>query len=240
LDDRCGVYTLLVNPSGGLVGGDHLTIRATVGAGAHVLFSTPSANRIYRSSVEVARQTMQLDVGADAIVEWVPETAIPYAGSRYAQTFHIRVACGGVLWFWEAVASGRIARGERWAFKEFSSHIRIETAAGGKIVERMVVVPGRSDDGGGLASAWNYVASAFLVSDAVPDEVLAGIEEEAATRLESPGAEVLGGMSRPAAPGLALKIVAHTGESLKDAMEGVWGVVRRKLWNRSLPSLRKY
>jgi urease accessory protein len=240
LDDTRGAYTLLVNPSGGLVAGDHLTIRAKVGERAHALFSTPSANRIYRSTAAVARQAMQLEVGPHAIVEWVPETAIPYAGSRYAQTFEMTVARGGALWFWEAVANGRIARGERWAFSEFSSDIRIKTAAGERIAERMVVEPGRSGDAVGLAAEWNYVASAYLIADAVTEEQLAEIAEESVSILDSLGADVLGGISRPPISGLAMKIVARTSESLKEAMEGIWGVVRRRLWNQAIPPLRKY
>lgn len=240
LDEGRAAYTFLVNPSGGLVGGDHLSIRATVGAGAHVLFSTPSANRIYRSGTVPARQTMHLDVGPDAVVEWVPESAIPYGGSRYAQTFEITVERGGVLWFWEVLASGRMARGERWAFTEFSSSIRISTAAGARIVERMVVEPGGSGGGVGLAGDWDYIASAFLVSDRVDDVTLREIRDRSAAAMDSVGAEVLGGNSRPAAQGLAVKLVAKTGESLKQALDRVWEIVRRSVLHLPLPSLRKY
>lgn len=240
LDGEQALYTLLVNPSGGLVGGDYLTIHARVGDGAHALFSTPSANRVYRSSVETARQTMRLEVGSNAKAEWVPEPAIPYAGSRYAQSFEITVARGGVLWFWETLASGRMARGERWAFTEFSSDIRIAAADGRRIVERMTVEPGQTERGVGLASEWDYVASAFLVADQVGEAVLADIHDEAALVIDSFGNELLGGVSHPAAPGLAIKLVAKSGDGLRAAQDRIWEVVRRRLWNRGLPPLRKY
>ncbi len=240
LDGEQALYTLLVNPSGGLVGGDHLAIHARVGAGAHALFSTPSANRIYRSSVETARQTVRLEVGSDAIAEWAPEPAIPYAGSRFAQSFEITVARGGVLWFCEALASGRIARGERWAFAEFSSDIRIHDADGRQLIERFTVVPGRSEHGVGLAAKWDYVASAFLVADRLGEKELVLLEEDMAAALDALGDEVLGGVSRPAAAGLAIKLVAKSGDGLRAAQDRVWEVVRRRLWNRGLPPLRKY
>lgn len=240
LDDTRGAYTLLVNPSGGLVGGDHLTIRAKVGTAAHALFSTPSANRIYRSTTQLARQTVRLDLKPGAIVEWVPDTAIPYAGARYAQTFDVTVGAGATLWFWEAFACGRIARGERWAFTEFSSEIRIEAQSGGKMLERMAIEPCHSVRGIGLAEPWNYAASVFLVSDALTDAEIAEIGEESAAAIESLGSAVLGGVSRPAVPGLAMKIVAGTSQALNDVLECVWRVVRRRMWSRSLPPLRKY
>jgi hypothetical protein len=49
LDDSGCAYTWLVNPSGGLVGGDHLSVKAELSRGRHVLMTRPSANRIYRS-----------------------------------------------------------------------------------------------------------------------------------------------------------------------------------------------
>ena len=43
LDDSGCAYTWLVNPSGGLVGGDHVSVEAQVHAGTHVLMTSPSA-----------------------------------------------------------------------------------------------------------------------------------------------------------------------------------------------------
>jgi urease accessory protein len=239
-DDTRGLYTFLVNPSGGLVGGDHLTVQAEVGSGAQALFSTPSANRIYRSTGPVARQTVRLLLKPGAIVEWVPEPSIPYAASRYAQTFDITVGAGATLWFWESFACGRIASGERWAFTEFSSEIKIAVESGGTALERMVIDESQSAQGIGLVEPWNYVASVFLVSDALSDAALSEIGGEAAAAIESYGSLVLGGVSRPAIPGLAMKIVAETGQGLNDVLVSVWEIVRRRLWNRGLPPLRKY
>ena len=52
LDDSGCAYTWLVNPSGGLVGGDHVSVEAQLHARTHVLMTSPSANRIYRSLSE--------------------------------------------------------------------------------------------------------------------------------------------------------------------------------------------
>jgi urease accessory protein len=183
---------------------------------------------------------MRLDVGPDAVVEWVPEPAIPYAGSRYDQEFDVRVASGGVLWFWETIASGRMARGERWAFTKFSSSIWIEMADGARIIERMEVEPGPRGQGSGMAYEWDYVASAFLVSDALSEADLSAISDEVWTALESVGTEVLGGLSRPAAAGLVIKLAARTGDALRESLDRIWGVVRRRLWGQPIPPLRKY
>src|SRR5207249_1615473 len=112
LDDTGCAYTLLLNPSGGFVGWDQLSLRARLGPRAHVLFSTPSANRIYRSVSEPSIQSVDLIVGPDAIVEWFPEVTIPFAGSQFCQRIHVELGSGATVLLWDAIASGRMARGE--------------------------------------------------------------------------------------------------------------------------------
>ncbi|MEK9142782.1 MAG: urease accessory protein UreD, partial [Nitrospirota bacterium] len=63
LDDTGAAYTLLVNPSGGLVGGDYLSIDLNVGQDAHVLISAPSANRVYRTEGKASEQHVNITVG---------------------------------------------------------------------------------------------------------------------------------------------------------------------------------
>ena len=48
LDNTGCATTFLTNPSGGFVGGDDLSLTATLGKNTHVLLTTPSATKIYR------------------------------------------------------------------------------------------------------------------------------------------------------------------------------------------------
>ncbi|MEK7350698.1 MAG: urease accessory protein UreD, partial [Nitrospirota bacterium] len=123
LDDSGCAYTWLVNPSGGLVGGDHVSVEAQLHAGTHVLMTSPSANRVYRSLSEPVLQEIRLSVGPDARLEWLPEVTIPFAGSRFRQSIHVDLAPGATVVLWDAMASGRVARQERWAFASVENEI---------------------------------------------------------------------------------------------------------------------
>lgn len=239
LDDTGCAYTLLLNPSGGLVGGDHLSLRARLGPRAHVLFSTPSANRIYRSVSDPSIQSVDLIVGLGAIVEWLPEVTIPFAGSRFRQRLHVELGPGATILLWDAIASGRMARGERWAFASLENEIRITTASGQSVLERYHLNP--TERGGvGLATDWDYVASLYLVSDMVTSEVWKRVEEQIAMILEERPGVVLGGASQLAAPGLAVKLVARSAPDLNAMLEAMWGAIRTQLWGLSAPALRRY
>lgn len=238
LDDSPCLYTPLVNPSGGLVGGDRLSVRATLGPGAHALFSTPSANRVYRSLGETAVQTVELTVGPGAILEWMPDATIPYAGARFKQTIGVTLAAGATVLLWDAIASGRIARGERWASTSLQNEIRIVTASGRSVLERYALAP--ADHGVGQASGWDYVGSLFLIGDGVDAGRWKELEAKLATILDARPNFVLGGVSEPAAPGLAIKLVAKSAPDLTDTLDELWQAIRLTLWNLPKAVLRRY
>jgi urease accessory protein len=240
LDDSGCAYTWLVNPSGGLVGGDHVSVEAQLHAHTHVVMTSPSANRIYRSLSEQAVQEVRISVGPGARLEWVPEVTIPFAGSRFRQSIHVDLAPGATVVLWDAMASGRVAMRERWAFAAVENEIRIRTPLGGSVVERYCVVPGRLPESVGLAGSWDYVASLFVIGDGVNAEIWKGLEAAIAVILDEHPGLVLGAVSTPAAPGLAVKMVARSAPDLTVTLEAIWAAVRKDLWNLPAPNLRRY
>jgi urease accessory protein len=235
LDETSCLYTLLVNPSGGLVGGDRLSVRAALDEGTHVLFSTPSANRVYRCRSEAAVQQVELTVGRGSIAEWIPEPTIPFAGSNFEQTIHVQLGPGATILLWDAYASGRMAREERWAFHKLQNEIRITTASGASMVERCHVTAEALRSS--LVRDWNYVAALYLISDGV--QGLEQIEERIAETVSS-GEGTLGAVSRPAVSGLVVRLMARSAVDLNGLLESVWGVVREELWGYGVPALRRY
>jgi urease accessory protein len=205
-----------------------------------VIFSTPSANRIYRSPSDTSAQLVTLSVGERAILEWVPDVTIPFAGARYRQAVHVRLEPGATLLLWDALACGRAARGERWAFARLENDIRIATADGRQLIERYDLGGSRSPLGAGLARAWDYVASFYLVGDAVSGESWKRLEATVAAILDEQPGEVLGGVSEPAVPGLAVKLVARSAQAVNQVFVSLWAAARRCLWTGPAVDLRRY
>lgn len=240
LDDSGCAFTWLVNPSGGLVAGDHMSVEAQLHAETHVFMTSPSANRVYRSLSEPALQEIRLSVGADARLEWVPEITIPFAGSRFRQSIHVDLAPGATVVLWDAMASGRVARHERWAFATFENEIFIQTSSGKSLIERFCVVPDQLSESIGLVGSWDYVASLFIIGDAVEPEVWKRLDEVLATILEERPGLVLGAVSTPALSGLVVKLVARSAPDLTAVQEAMWTAIRKELWSLPAPNLRRY
>jgi len=223
-----------------LVGGDHVSVEAQLHAGTHVLMTSPSANRVYRSLSEPAVQEVCLSVGPGARLEWVPEVTIPFAGSRFRQSIHVDLASGATVVLWDAMACGRVAMQERWAFASVENEICIRTSLGRSVVERYRLVPGRLPGSVGLVESWDYVASLFVIGDAVDAEIWKSLESAIAAILDEHPGLVLGAVSTPATSGLAVKLVARSAPDLTEMLEAIWGAVREELWNLPVPNLRRY
>jgi urease accessory protein len=236
-DETGCAYTWLVNPSGGLVGGDELTVRAALQPNTHVLMTSPSANRVYRSVGEPARQDIHLAVGPGARLEWLPEVTIPFAGSRFTQTLHVTLGERAAAVVWDALASGRIARNERWAFAAVENEIRIATSTGAVVMERYRAEP---ETIGASLDAWDYVASLFVIADGPDPLVWERLAAELRDIVKDPHGRILGGVSEPAASGVVVKLVARTAPALAAVLEALTSVVRQRLWELPPPVFRRY
>ncbi|MBR0670994.1 urease accessory protein UreD [Neoroseomonas soli] len=102
----------LVNTAGGLAGGDEVAVSIEAGPGTHAVISTPAAEKVYRSLGAETRIEARLQVGAGAMLEWLPQETILFDGARLARRLEVDLAPGATLLLAEMLVFGRHARGE--------------------------------------------------------------------------------------------------------------------------------
>jgi urease accessory protein len=112
---------------GGLVGGDEIRLRATVGRGARALLSSQGATRLYRSA-RASVTSLDADLEEGALLALLPDPVSGFAGSRSEQRTCIQLAPGASLAFAELITAGRAARDGRWALSRYSSSLTVRRA----------------------------------------------------------------------------------------------------------------
>ena len=234
LDDSAAVVSIL-NPTGGLVGGDRLTIDVTVGAAAHACFTTPSATKVYRTPSEPAVQDVALRLEAGAVCEWIPDHTIPFAGSAFRQRITIDVGDGACLILVDAFAAGRVGRGEAWAFRLLDSAITVRDAKGWLLRDRFVLEGDGSLDPRALGAAENRLYWASLV--VVADDVEA-FRRDVASRFP-PGADVAVAAGVLPRRGALVRCLAPSAPLLLDALDVLWAAARREILALPPLALRK-
>ena len=138
LDDPAAVVSML-NPTGGLVGGDRLSIEVEATAGAHAVLTTPSATRVYRTDGAAAIQSVKIRIGPQAAVEWVPDHTIPFAGSAFSQTIDVEMDESARLILVDAFSAGRVGRGESWQFAHLDSAVSVRDGRGWLLHDRLAL-----------------------------------------------------------------------------------------------------
>lgn len=114
----------LLNAGGGIVGGDDLRTVIELEAGGRATISTPAATQVYPGAGAAASAQTWIRLGPGARLEYRPEPVVPHRGVTARQAVEIEMAPGSTALVWDALAAGRIAYGERWAFRRFENSLR--------------------------------------------------------------------------------------------------------------------
>ena len=233
-DPAAGV--LILNPTGGVLGGDRLVTELCLGAETHVVVSTPSATRVYGSRHEPARLVTTISLGADAVLEYVPDHVIPHPHARLAQRLEIDLAPGARLLLWDAWALGRAARDECWVFHDLDSTVRVRQAGAALFVDRFSLTPARRLAGLGGSEGHAYFAAWLVAGDRTAEWTpLAG--ELGRLAAEVPGIHAAG--SALARGGALVRVLARSAYALAEARRLLWAATRDRVLGRGPLDLRK-
>jgi urease accessory protein len=237
LDDPSAVVSIL-NPTGGLVGGDRLSIDVEATTGAHAVLTTPSATRVYRTDGEDATQSVKIAIGPRAAVEWVPDHTIPFAGSAFRQTLDVEMDETARLILVDAFSAGRVGRGEAWRFALLDSAVAVRDRQGWLLHDRFVLRGMRGTDpawdGLGYAESHPYFATIALIGLFDREQFTADLREQCP--VAKAGRSGVAALSRG---GLLIRCLAPSAPELIETIETCWGLGRRALLGLPPLALRK-
>src|ERR1700680_3633275 len=152
-------YLMLLNPTGGVLGGDHLITEIIQEAGTHVCLTTPSATRIYRTAEKPAVLETVIQLGEAATLEYLPDHVIPHTGSALHQSLRVEMARGSRAILLDSFAAGRVAHGERWHFSEIDSRTEVTVCGKPAFLNRTKINPAaQRPEHLGLMEEFSYMA----------------------------------------------------------------------------------
>jgi urease accessory protein len=102
----------IVNTGGGVAGGDSYSVSLSLGEGAEVEATTPSAERIYRSHGPAAVVTTRLALAPAARLFWLPQETLLFDGARLERRLEIETSGEAAFLLAETLIFGRLAMGE--------------------------------------------------------------------------------------------------------------------------------
>jgi urease accessory protein len=108
-------HTVILHSAGGMVGGDRLTYQIDLEPASQVLITTAAAAKIYRSNGAFAQQQININLGVNAYLEWLPQDTIIFDRAQYQQNLRVDLAAGATFCAWDIVRLGRSARQETFS-----------------------------------------------------------------------------------------------------------------------------
>ena len=222
-------HSVLVHPPGGIVGGDVLAIKATLGEGAHALVTTPGATRFYRSAGAAASQSLAVVAEAGARLEWLPLETIAYSGCLATNALRFELAPGAEMIGWDVTALGLPESERPFDAGRFTQSIELP----GRWLERGSIAAG--DDrlldsplgwAGRRVLATMWFASGDSLDPARSEALLDAARSAAATH---PLAATAGATS-PQRGVIVVRALAERVEPAMELLQRIWRAWRPLAW----------
>ncbi len=126
----CGV---ILNTAGGITGGDHFDLSASVAHGCRMSLTTQAAERAYRSQPgEAAQINNRISVGRQARMDWLPQEMLIYDRSALCRSLSVEMSADARLLIVEPVIFGRAEMGE--VLNHIAFHDRLDVWRDGQLV----------------------------------------------------------------------------------------------------------
>lgn len=239
-----GALVHLNNVSGGVLAGDRLRLDIDVEAGAVAQVTTTGATRLYRHrpGASDSEQQTNICIGDNGMLECLPDVLIPYMASRHTQRTAIRLGRGAILFWWEIIAAGRVAAGERFAFDRLAIHSAIDAGARPILRDDFVWDPAARYPGVlARMGQYSYLASLYAVRVGEPPESWKGLERqlnELAAQLTRPN-EAVWGASSLACDGVVVRGLCSSGRFVYGPLIEFWKMTRRAITGTDATPPRK-
>ena len=121
-----GLNAMQMSSSPGLLGGDRLDIQISLRKSTALTLTTQAFTRVQAmNDGEFAEQITQIQLAEASRLFYLPHPLVLHKDSALKQKTTIEMAENSELIYGEIVAIGRVLNDERFAFRQFSSHLKI-------------------------------------------------------------------------------------------------------------------
>jgi urease accessory protein len=241
--DNAGALVHLHNLSGGVLAGDRLSLDVAIGASARVQITSTGATRAYRSPAqgEPAEFVARVQVGENALLEYLPDPLIPFAGARYSQRTTVNLSDRAGLFWWETLAPGREARGELFCYDALRLSFEVRANGIPIAIERSHIDPALCP----LTSlvrlgSFRYLSSFYICRVGDPQSTWSDLEKQLLMIADDQTSPViLWGLTRLPAHGLVVRALSQNGRDIARGLVSFWRVAKQALYGQQAVMPRK-
>ncbi len=228
---------MVMSASAGIMAGDLQRIDVTVGEGAAFRVTSQAFEKIHRMEEgRSASRATSLAVANGGYLDYSPQPMIPFADSSFSATTEVELAGPDARFVYQEILScGRAARGERFGYRSFTNHVRVDVAGRPVYLDNVVFDPATMPmEDLGLYEGFSHLGNLVLINCQVGEAAFtvardylrnetgvigaaAGSPVGAATGTEA----ISGGITRLATGDVCVRLLGHRAQRLEDVLSRV-------------------
>jgi len=231
-------HLFIMSPSGGILQGDRYRMDISLANNAVSHITTQGATRIYKMNSNYATQLININVGKNCYLEFIPDQIIPFRNSRYYQKVSLNVDPSATLIYSEIIVPGRVAMGELFSYDLcYLKTIGQNTEKKIKFIDNCMLKPKNQNMNTlGMFSNHTVLASVYILTK--NESVL--ILNKKINSIIKNNDEVSGGVTiLPNNSGLLVRLMCNSSEIIKTEIYDIVRIVRKEILDAEFTDIRK-
>ena len=231
-------HLFIMSPSGGILQGDRYRMDISLANNAVSHITTQGATRIYKMNSNYATQLININVGKDCYLEFIPDQIIPFRNSRYYQKVSLNVDPSATLIYSEIIVPGRVAMGELFSYDLcYLKTIGQNTEKNIKFIDNCMLKP-KNQNMNTLGMFGNHTVLASVYILTKNENVL--ILNKKINSIIKNNDEVSGGSTiLPNNSGLVVRLMCNSSEIIKTEIYDIVRIVRKEILDAEFTGIRK-
>jgi len=231
-------HLFIMSPSGGILQGDRYRMDISLANNAVSHITTQGATRIYKMNSNYATQLININVGKDCYLEFIPDQIIPFRNSRYYQKVSLNVDPSATLIYSEIIVPGRVAMGELFSYdlcylKTIGQNIEKNI----NFVDNCMLKP-KNQNMNTLGMFGNHTVLASVYILTKNEDAL--ILNKKINSIIKNNDEVSGGSTiLPNNSGLVVRLMCNSSEIIKTEIYDIVRIVRKEILDAEFTGIRK-
>ena len=231
-------HLFIMSPSGGILQGDRYRMDISLANNAVSHITTQGATRIYKMNSNYATQLININVGKDCYLEFIPDQIIPFRNSRYYQKVSLNVDPSATLIYSEIIVPGRVAMGELFSYdlcylKTIGQNIEKNI----KFIDNCMLKPKNQNMNTlGMFGNHTVLASVYILTKNENALIL----NKKINSIIKNNDEVSGGSTiLPNNSGLVVRLMCNSSEIIKTEIYDIVRIVRKEILDAEFTGIRK-
>jgi urease accessory protein len=242
LEESCPemAYIYVISPSGGILQGDRYRTDITLEKSAKSHITTQSATRIYKMNKNFGTQIINLNVGENCYLEYIPDQIIPFKSSKYYQVSNIKVHDTATCIYSEILTPGRVASDE--SFEYDICYMKVKSVNHQnklRCIDIAKLEPKKENiKSFGIMGHYDVLGNVYIL---LPKNDLIAIKNEINMLINNLNLNnFIGGCTKlPDDSGLLVRLLGQFVYDVKNTIYLIIGIIRKKVLNISFSGMRK-